>query len=225
MKHVIWLALVTLLGADRAVAQSNIDNTVPNKFAWQENIGWTNWRDANAAAQGVVVGGRVFAGFIWAENVGWIKVGDGTPTSGLFYANADGTDFGVNIGVDGMLHGYGWGENVGWINFDGGAMATPAQPARITCDGKLHGYAWSENVGWLNLDDATHFVELEAAAVPIACDMNHDGSVNGNDIQVFVNLLLAAPGPTWRDTCSGDLNLSGTLTSADVAAFAACLLS
>jgi hypothetical protein len=34
-----------------ALAQSNIDPA--NKFAWGENIGWTNWRDAGGAAQGV----------------------------------------------------------------------------------------------------------------------------------------------------------------------------
>src|SRR5262249_43481925 len=113
------------------VAQSNIDNTVPDKFAWSENVGWTNWRDAGGATQGVVVGDSFMGGFIWGENIGWINLGDGAPGSlcgGLpCYANADGSDFGVNIDGDGDLHGLAWGENIGWLNFDAGAMAAPPQ--------------------------------------------------------------------------------------------------
>ena len=37
-----------------AVAQSHIDNTVPKKYAWGENIGWTNWR--GEAHRGAIVG-------------------------------------------------------------------------------------------------------------------------------------------------------------------------
>ena len=66
---------------------SNIDPD--NKFAWGENAGWLNWRDANADDDGVVVAADHLAGFIWGENTGWIDVGDGnapyanmtTPTS------------------------------------------------------------------------------------------------------------------------------------------------
>ncbi len=221
--------LVTL-----AVAQSNIDNTVPDKYAWGENIGWTNWRDANAGAQGVNVGGRVMSGFIWGENVGWINVGDGTPGgAGGQYGNTDGGDAGVNINPDGTLHGYAWGENIGWINFDGGAMATPAQPARIQCAtppsqplARLTGYAWGENVGWINLSDInpTKFVAVDAATTPLACDMNHDGFKNGKDVPPFVNFLLTA-NEDWRDVCSGDLSANNAIDPADVTPFVNCLLT
>src|SRR5437762_1712406 len=87
------LAAVPAVIVGTAFAQSNIDNTAPNKFAWGENVGWTNWRDANGAVQGVSVGGFVMSGFIWGENIGWINVGDGTPTTPPSYANANGTDF------------------------------------------------------------------------------------------------------------------------------------
>ena len=109
---------------------------------------------------------------------GFINVGDGTPTTPPYYANADGTDFGVNIDPDGDLHGYAWSENGGWINFDGGALATPAQPARIVCASlpgmplaRFTGYVWAENFGWMNLDvvDAGKFVAIELASTPIAC--------------------------------------------------------
>src|SRR5262245_30498192 len=96
---VIRLTTVAAVAAYRAhgsaFAQSNIDNSIPDKFAWSENLGWTNWRDANSAAQGVNVGGFVMSGFIWSENVGWINFGDGTPLSPPYYGNTNGMDFGV----------------------------------------------------------------------------------------------------------------------------------
>jgi hypothetical protein len=219
-----------------AVAQSNIDGTVPNKYAWGENIGWTNWRDANAGTQGVNVGGRIMSGFIWGENVGWINVGDGTPggPNGQ-YGNTDGGDAGVNIDADGELHGWAWGENIGWINFDGGAMATPPDPARIQCAkppgqplARLTGFAWGENVGWINLSsiDAGKHVAVDAATTPTACDVNHDTQTNGNDIQTFIDLLLAADGD-WRDVCSGDVGAppDGMIDMDDVLPFVNCLLN
>lgn len=218
-----------------AFAQSNIDSTVPDKYGWGENIGWTNWRDANGATQGVSVGGFAMSGYIWGENVGWINVGDGTPATPPYYANANGMDFGVNIDPDGDLHGYAWGENIGWINFDGGALATPPQPARIACASppgqplaRLTGYVWGENVGWINLSElgGGKFVAVDTATTPLTCDMNHDGTDNGRDIQLFVDFLLAAAAPNWRDVCSGDMEPAADrmIDPDDVAGFVACLL-
>ena len=131
------IAAIGLLASD-AVAQSNIDPV--QKYAWGENVGWTNWRDADGTNAGVVVSGTFMGGFVWSENAGWINTGDGMPANGIRYANLDGADFGVNIDPDGTLHGFAWGENIGWLNFDGGAMVTPAQTARIECDGRFTGY-------------------------------------------------------------------------------------
>jgi hypothetical protein len=228
------LAVVGLAGG-LAVAQSNIDNSVPDKYAWGENVGWTNWRDANGGTQGVNVGGFILSGFIWGENIGWINVGDGTPATPPYYANVDGTDFGVNIDPDGDLHGFAWSENGGWINFDGGAMATPAQPARIVCASppgqplaRLIGYVWAENFGWINLDvvDTGKFVAVELASTPLSCDLNHDGFPNGGDVQAFTNLLLLG-GADWTHVCSGDLELTpdGILDFDDVDPFVTCLLT
>src|SRR5207247_429213 len=130
------------------------------------------------------------------------------------------------------LHGYAWGENIGWINFDGGALATPPQPARITCASppgqplaRLTGFVWSENTGWINLSVLTagQFVAVDAATTPIACDLNHDGVDNGRDIQLFVNFLLGSAAPNWRDVCSGDVQAvpDRMIDPADVAAFVA----
>jgi len=225
-----------LLVAGYLAAQSNIDNSVPNKHGWGENIGWTNWRDADGGAQGVRVHARVMSGYIWGENVGWINVGDGTPggPNGQ-YANVNGTDFGVNISSDGTLHGYAWGENIGWINFDGGAMATPPQPAKIQCASppgmplaRLTGYAWGENVGWMNLSDLnpTKFVAVDLATTPLACDMNHDGADNGADVQLFVSFLLSG-GESWLDVCSGDVEPTpdNQIDLDDVNNFVSCLLT
>ncbi|MFQ5424056.1 MAG: hypothetical protein ACE5F9_08750 [Phycisphaerae bacterium] len=139
--------LASLGFAARATAQSNVDST--NKFAWGENIGWANWLDAGAGADGVLVGPTFMSGFIWGENVGWI-----------------------------------------------------------------------------NLDDATRFVSVDAATTPTVCDMNHDGLVDGLDIQLFTDFLLLSSPPDWRDVCSGDVETTpdGTIDLADVANFVACLL-
>jgi len=142
-----------------ASGNSNIDAS--HKFAWGENVGWTNWRDANSAQDGVAVGSTVLSGFIWSENLGWINVGDGTPGDGTHYANTDGSDFGINIDVaTGDLYGMAWGENIGWINFDTRDKA--AERARFDrAAGRFRGYAWGENVGWINLGDATHYVAIK----------------------------------------------------------------
>jgi hypothetical protein len=235
MKPVL-LASAILLGLAAAVpGQSNVDPV--NKHAWGENVGWTNWRDAGdpPGDEGVNVGAFVMSGFAWGENIGFINLGDGSPTTPPHYANVDGTDFGVNIDPDGMLHGFAWGENVGWINFDGGALAVPAQPARVDCAdppamplARLTGYAWGENIGWINLDslDATKFVALDAAGTPLDCDLNHDLAVNGLDIQFFVDLVMFG-GASWADTCSGDLELipDAMIDFDDVQPFVDCLIN
>lgn len=216
------------------LAQSNVDDSVPNKHGWGENVGWTNWHDANAGTQGVEVGYFVMSGYIWGENVGFINVGDGTPTAAPFYGNANGTDFGVNIDSDGELHGYAWGENVGWINFDGGVLAIPPQAARIVCGdaansvaARLTGFAWGENIGWINLEElsASKFVSLTLAATPITCDVNQDGTPNSLDVQPFVNILLLGGG-SWTAICSGDVeNVSDSaIDYDDVTPFVDCLL-
>jgi len=134
------------------LAPSNIDPV--NKYAWCENVGWLNWRDAGGGADGVDVGATFMSGFIWGENTGWINVGNG----GGPYANTTHLDFGINIEANDDLSGFAWGENRGWINF--GWAANTGNPDRARADmttGRFFGWAWSENDGWINLDDSTHF--------------------------------------------------------------------
>ncbi len=141
-----------------------------HKFAWGENIGWANWRDADDAAQGVVVNDTFLPGYIWAENVGWINVGN-DPLDGETHANIDDTDFGVNVDIGTEhLSGYGWAENVGWVDFDTSSLGSD-RAGFDTVEGRFRGYVWGENVGWINLDDATHFVGAKAiGAIPAASE-------------------------------------------------------
>ena len=195
-----------LAAACVASAQSNIDPT--NKFGWTENCGWTNWRDANAGAQGVVVGPTFLRGFIWGENVGWINTGNGAGP----YLNSNNTNFGVNILGSGFLSGFAWGENIGWINF-GTQPSIGAQGARYdSVARRFRGYAWGENIGWVNLDDATRYVALAPACCP--GDADSSGVVNFTDITFVLANLGASYG--GGNTGPGDADCSGTVNFTDI---------
>lgn len=189
-------SLLLALSAASALGATNIDPQ--HKHAWQENTGWTNWRDANGGAQGVSVLGDHLAGFIWCENIGFINVGSGggpyAPT-----ASQTGADFGVNIDPGtGELSGYAWGENVGWINFDTASASYDASARRF------RGHAWGENIGWLNLYDTTHFVASACVG-----DFDASGTIDSGDLAV----MLAA----WDGAGPADLNGSGVVDSSDLA--------
>jgi hypothetical protein len=153
----------------------------------------------------VVVGSTFLSGYAWGENIGWINFGDGTPTNGVNYANANGTDAGVNILGTSELGGLAWGENVGWINF--GPFATlPAAPS---------GHAWTsvpavsaampggENIGWINLDDSSKFVGFAVACYP---DCDASGILNIDDFICFQTFY--AIGDPYADCdASGNLNI------------------
>ncbi|CAN5741075.1 hypothetical protein BH11PLA1_BH11PLA1_20050 [soil metagenome] len=186
--------------ASAALAQTTVDAT--NKFAWGENIGWINFRDANAGAQGVrFLPGieNYMSGYAWGENVGFINFGDGTPVNGIAYANTTGADFGVNYSsTTGLLSGFAWGENIGWINFTTTGQP-PAQQARYdSAARRLRGYAWGENVGWINLDVAVAgqfvaFVATKCSPADIADDAGNspptgsNNGVNEGDYNAFFN--------------------------------------
>jgi hypothetical protein len=186
------LACSLALSTSPALAQPS--NVLTNhKFAWSENCGWLNFRDAGspAASQGARLSpaGNFLSGFVWGENIGWINLGDGTPVNSTAYGNLTGADFGVNVDVaTGNLSGMAWGENIGWINFAGGADKGPAFAARITggSSRRLNGYAWGENIGWINLDDSANYVGLFCPA-----DFNLDGVLSVQDIFDFLNAWFA----------------------------------
>jgi hypothetical protein len=212
-----------------ASAQSNVDPA--HKYAYCENIGWTNWYAAGdpVGSQGVRVDATFLSGFTWEENVGYINLGDGTPTDGVHYANATGADFGVNRDPNtDELYGLAWGECIGWINFEGGALATPPIPARIDASNcRMYGFVWCSNVGWMNLDNATDYVGLAANVCVVRGDLNCDGLVNAFDIDAFV-LALTNPGAyaTAYPDCNilnGDVSCDGLVNAFDIDGFVYCL--
>ncbi len=213
MQRMILVGLIAVVTTTRsAPAQSNVDPE--HKFAWCENVGWTNWRDAEEGNQGVLFGPTFLSGFVWGENVGWINVGDGNPADDIHYANTDGEDFGVNVDPEtGELFGFAWGENIGWIKFDTSVLEE--QRARFDrCDRRLMGFAWAENIGWLNLNDATHYVAFTHCAFG---DFDCDGDVALDDHAVFA---AALDGPDVTDGCIAfDADADDDVDLADFAAF------
>jgi hypothetical protein len=205
MNSRLTIALLTLSAvAPGALAQLKVSPTA--KYAWTENCGYLNLRDAGspAGAQGVRVYSNYLTGFAWGENIGWVNLGSGSGP----YANTNNTNFGVNYNSGtGALTGMAWGENVGWINFSGGAMAAPANPARIDMGAlRFRGYAWGENIGWVNLDDATKFVGI---ACPADVDNGSgtgipDGGVDINDLLFFLGAFEAGSSPADLDNGSGN---------------------
>lgn len=210
------ISLAILALAQPVLAQDEVSDI--NKYCWGENIGYINWRDAGnpAGSQGARLHNSFLSGFAWSENTGWINLGDGTPANGVSYANAEGSDAGVNYNPDtGRLTGLAWGENIGWINFTGPVLAPASQRARIslTAPHRLLGYAWGENVGWLNLDDASVFVEF-AGACP--ADWNGDGNIDSSDISAFISSWLAS---IASGTLDADFDGDGVVNSSDISAF------
>ncbi len=203
------IAATLLLPVAAATAQSDV--RPDHKFAWGENVGWFNWRDAGdpGASEGARVCCTCLGGYVWGENTGWLHLGDGEPADGVHYTNLDGADWGVNLDrATGLLSGMGWAENVGWVNFSGGALADPPRPARLDLDTyRLRGYAWGENIGWINLDDDERFVAFYCPA-----DFNRDLAIDTRDVLAFLNAWNAGD-----PRCDYDCN--GVIDTRDVLAF------
>jgi hypothetical protein len=223
MRSIFETLILATIATGIARGQSNVDSA--HKFAWSEGVGWLNWRDAGSPAgtQGARAHDTFLSGFVWGENSGWINLGDGDPGpaggSEVHYANVNGTDFGVNRDpASGDLFGLAWGENIGWIDFAGGALATPANPARFdesTC--RLRGYAWAENVGWINLDHTGHYVGFDSSVCngqPCPGDLDGDNVVGLADLAVLLSHFGTVGGADPED---GDLNGDQNVDLSDLA--------
>ncbi len=201
---------VLAAGSTSALAQS-FDISPVNKFAWGENIGWTNWNDSNPLSEKVVVGETYMKGLIWGENVGWINTGN-VPSNGVSYNNLTGLDYGVNVSPSGALSGKAWGENIGWLNFTlSGIIPAGQLPRFVRVEGRFRGYVWGENVGWINLDDATHFVGVICPA-----DFDDDGTVDFFDYDAFVQCFEGGACPPGK---TADFDGDGTVDFFDYDAF------
>ncbi len=194
---------IAALAATPSLADTNVDPD--HKYAWGENIGWTNWHDADSGGAGVKLAqdAEFLSGYIWGENVGWITLGTGAGP----YPNLDGSNHGVNVLTSGALDGYGWGENVGWINF-GTEPTIGLQGARYSAsEYRFSGYAWGENVGWILLGDETHYVAIVNRC---PADLNGSGEVESGDLASLLAMWEFPGGPS-------DLDDSGTVDSGDLA--------
>lgn len=216
-RHVLAAAAL-LVGAPALAQTSNI--SAANKYCWGENVGFLDFRDANSAAQGVIVHLTYLSGYAWGENAGWISLGNGTSPSAstCFQYPAPGAQtgatYGVNIGAGDYLSGYAWGENIGWVNFNTQDASRPAlQWARYDRAGKrLRGYAWGENVGWINLDSAIIFV----GSTLCRADADGNGLIEPADIALFVNVWFCS---LQTGGSGADFDANGSVQPADVSLF------
>ncbi|MCA9312075.1 MAG: hypothetical protein KDA21_12760 [Phycisphaerales bacterium] len=211
------VGLVVVLGGLTALAGADTNVAEGRKFAWGENVGWLNFRDAAAGSQGVRVYPDHLSGFVWGENIGWINVGPGNGP----YENdpGDSATFGVNVDPStGDLYGLAWGENIGWVNFDTTTVIGIDGAHFDLSSGHFSGFAWGENIGWINLGGSTTYVCAQvadvdgdgsvtfadlnelldnwASSVPAgnAGDVNGDAQVNFQDLEILLD--------SWASTCS-----------------------
>jgi hypothetical protein len=79
------LGALALAASIVPAAHAQISISPVSKFAWSENCGYLNFRDAGnpPTAQGVRVYGSYVSGYIWGENIGWINLDDATKFVGL----------------------------------------------------------------------------------------------------------------------------------------------
>jgi hypothetical protein len=207
--------LIAAAALGTATADEVIDPA--HAYAWGENVGWTNWRDAGEppGSEGVRVHATFLSGFVWGEAVGWIHLGSGMPADGEHYANLDGGDSGVNVDATGDLYGYAWGENIGWLNFD--TRSQGEQRARLDrAAQRFRGYVWGENVGWINLDDDEQFVGLLSGGQGAfrRGDVNEDAEVDISDALHSIGcLFLGLPCTQCKD--AGDSNDDGKYDISD----------
>lgn len=208
------LAAAALTGLP-ALADSNVSDS--RKFAWGENVGHMNLRDAGDGALGVRIFPDHMSGWIWGENIGWINVGNGLGP----YTNdpGDSATFGVNIDpVSGDLSGYAWAENVGWINFDTASVIGTDGANYDEDSGHLTGFAWGENIGWINLGTGASYIcalvaDVDGNSSVDFADLNElldhwalqvgpgsSGDVNGDAVVNFMDLEILLD--SWASTCS-----------------------
>lgn len=158
MKTKLQLAalLVVLSTLDSQLSTAHAASTInaTNHYAWSGNTGWIDFRPERPnAGDGFTFGEFSCSGYLWSPNVGWINCGDGSPASGVQYANDTHTDYGVNHTGTGDLYGLAWAPNIGWINFGWWTLepTNSARPRVNLATGEFSGYAWSANCGWIAL--------------------------------------------------------------------------
>ncbi len=211
-----------------AFAASTINTT--NKWVWSAGTGWMNAR--TDSTNGAVVGEYVCSGYFYSPSAGWINLGNGSPTSGVYYSNSDAVDYGVNHDGKGHLSGYAWCASAGWINFGWTNNPDAADAPKVNLqNGILSGYAWGGSLGWIGLsnlsaylqtDYMTNGVDANNNGIPDAWEIANFGSTNAaqggagqdkdGDGVVNSNEYVAGTAPTNINDflCLTDIEMSGT---------------
>jgi len=166
--------------------------TPGHRHAYGANIGWIDCRADGT--NGMVVGSHTCRGFVYSANCGWIDLGNGAPTNGVRYSNADVGDFGVNHDGRGNLRGYAYGANIGWLVFE-----ERGRPSVDLLTGVLSGYAYGANVGWVSLSNSVAHVQTGAFAP--GADRDRD--------QIPDNWETERAGSTYRLRAGGDADGDG----------------
>ena len=163
-KHVLFFTIAAslLFGMLFSTAAGATDIDTVDKYAWNTNAGWMNFRPGFSGFEGVTVYADHLEGYAWSESLGWFRLGTHTVGDAHTYGNSSATDYGVNHDGAGNLSGYAWSANAGWINFsptDGGVTID-------TATGSFDGYAWSESAGWIHFKNTSPTYNVVTAYRP-----------------------------------------------------------
>jgi hypothetical protein len=170
--------------------QADTTINATDRYAYGANIGWIDAR--GDVASGAVLGQYYCTGYLWGANVGWIGLGNG-PANGWHYANASGSDWGVNHDGAGNLTGYAYGANIGWITFE----QTNGKPTVDLLSGKLSGSVWGANVGWISLSNA--FASMQVDRLDSGPDSDADGIPDAWEKMRVGSLTILGPRPADAD--------------------------
>ncbi len=146
---------------------SNIDSQTPNFYAWNDVIGWIDFKSTNT----VHVSSTEITGFA-SSSVGYIALNcNSVPPLGLNVCPSNGgpSQFGVLNDGNGNLSGMAWSDALGWISFKDLNTSAPGYPAyQVTIDtnGDFHGMAWGDVGGWISFNSDN-------------CDKDNGGAGNG----------------------------------------------
>lgn len=131
-------------------AAANIDSGAANHWAWNDVIGWIDFRfDANPNVEVQTDELRGYA----SSSVGYISLNCayGPPGSNC------GVNYKVTNASSGELSGWAWSENIGWISFNcnnsGIGDTCGASDYKVTItNGDFSGWAWNDVVGWISFN-------------------------------------------------------------------------
>jgi hypothetical protein len=174
-----FLAVVTAFSA----TNSTISKVTAKRWAWSSVVGWIDCRASDT--NGVVVGEYVCSGFMYSPTAGWICLGNGFPTSGVYYATNSATDYGVNHDGKGHLWGYAWCPSAGWISFQWTNQDDVLAPKVDLTNGFMTGFAWGTGVGYISLSNVSTWVQTtnmirgndsETNGIPDAWEYTYFGS-------------------------------------------------